>query len=237
MIICGAFLFVSWNAVLVLVLLGRTPPITPGAGGGPGGEEPGVELMDQGEADLGDVVADVLRMADTFEKRLEEQKKILRVIQSHRSLWGGGDRLQATPPNNMAVIPVLVMACNRPTVKRCLDKLLEYRPSTQRHPIIVSQDCGHVETAEVIRSYGSQVTHLQQPDLSDIAVKSEHRKFQGYYKISRHYRWALSQVLRTSGHKAVIIVEDDLEVTYHIPWVIPFKRWLDEGIGELLVLG
>ncbi|CAL8248318.1 unnamed protein product [Lota lota] len=214
LIICGAFLFVSWNAVLVLLLLGRTPPITPGAGGGPGGEEPGVELGAEGGAEIGDVVAGVLRMADTFEKELEEQKKILRVIQSHRSLWGGGGRLQATPslPPAMAVIPVLVMACNRPTVKRCLDRLLEYRPSAQLHPIIVSQDCGHVETAEVIRSYGNQVTHLQQPDLSDVAVRSEHRKFQGYYKISRHYRWALGQVLRTIGHEAVIIVEDDLEV-------------------------
>ncbi|KAG7276574.1 hypothetical protein CRUP_019624 [Coryphaenoides rupestris] len=154
-------------------------------------------------------------MANTFEAELEEQKKILREIQRHRSLWGEVGRRRATPSlrsPDMAVIPVLVMACNRPTVKRCLDKLLEYRPSAQRHPIIVSQDCGHAETAEVIGSYGTQVTHLRQPELSDVAVRTDHRKFQGYYKISRHYRWALGQVFRTLGHKTVIIVEDDLEV-------------------------
>lgn len=214
MIICGAFLFVSWNAVLVLLLLGRTPPITPGAGNGPGGGELGVELGTQRREELGDVVADVLRMANTFEAELAAQKKILREIQSHRSLWGLGGWRQVTPtlPSNKAIIPVLVMACNRPTVKRCLDKLLEYRPSAELHPIIVSQDCGHMETAEVIGSYGNQVTHLLQPDLSDVRIKVEHKKFQGYYKISRHYHWALDQVFRTLGHKAIVIVEDDLEV-------------------------
>ncbi|CAL8288749.1 unnamed protein product [Merluccius merluccius] len=169
LIICAAFLFVSWNAVLVLLLLGRTPAITPRAKGGLVGEEPGVELGTQPGAELGGVVADVLHMADMFEAELEEQKKILREIQSHRSLWGGG-------------------------------------------AAAVSQDCGHAETAEVIGSYGNRVTHLRQPDLSDVPVRADHRKFQGYYKISRHYRWALGQVFRTLGHKAVIIVEDDLEV-------------------------
>ncbi|KAE8289157.1 Alpha-1,3-mannosyl-glycoprotein 2-beta-N-acetylglucosaminyltransferase [Larimichthys crocea] len=85
------------------------------------------------------------------------------------------------------VIPILVIACNRVTVRRCLDKLLQHRPSAELHPIIVSQDCGHAETAE-------------------------HKKFQGYYKISRHYRWALNQVFKTLSHTSVVIVEDDLEV-------------------------
>jgi len=217
LIVCGAFLFVAWNAVLVLVLLGRTPPITPGSRGGLGGQEPGGELGTPESAELGDIVADVLRMANTFEAELEEQKKILREIQRHRSLWGEVGRRRATPSLHSPVIPVLVMACNRPTVKRCLDKLLEYRPSAQRHPIIVSQDCGHAETAEVIGSYGNQVTHLRQPELSDVAVRTDHRKFQGYYKISRHYRWALGQVFRTLGHETVVIVEDDLEVPADFP--------------------
>ncbi|NXM76879.1 MGAT1 acetylglucosaminyltransferase, partial [Serilophus lunatus] len=110
------------------------------------------------------------------------------------------------------VLPVLVLACDRSTVRRCLDKLLRYRPSERRFPVIVSQDCGHAETARVIESYGQAVAHIRQPDLSDIPVPPEHRKFQGYYKIARHYRWALGQVFRVFRYRAAIVVEDDLEV-------------------------
>lgn len=120
------------------------------------------------------------------------------------------DKLSSPSPE--AVIPILVIACDRVTVKRSLDKLIQYRPSPELHPIIVSQDCGHADTARVIGSYGEQLTHIRQPDLSDIRVRPEHRKFQGYYKISRHYRWALNQVFNKFSHSNVVIVEDDLEV-------------------------
>ena len=117
-----------------------------------------------------------------------------------------------TESSPQPVIPILVIACDRVTVRRSLDKLIQYRPSPELYPIIVSQDCGHAETARVIGSYGSQVTHISQPDRSDLPVRPEHRKFQGYYKIARHYRWALNQVFNTLGHSTVVIVEDDLEV-------------------------
>lgn len=200
-VLCGAFLFLTWNAVLVLLLRGRPPA---------GGERGGVA-----ESSAGNVVADVMRMADTFEAELERQKEILLQIKSRRSPRdpGGGAKAPVMPAvPRPPVIPILVIACNRVTVRRCLDKLLKLRPSAVLHPIIVSQDCGHAETAEVIRSYGGAVTHLKQPDLSDVVVAPQHRKFQGYYKISRHYRWALNQVFRTLGHTAAIVVEDDLEV-------------------------
>lgn len=160
-----------------------------------------------------DVVENVLQMANTFEAELEKQKEILLQIQSHHSLWktSNKDKPKAVAPAQ-PVLPILVIACNRVTVRRCLDKLLQHRPSAELYPIIVSQDCGHAETAEVIRSYGSQVTHLQQPDLSAIGVQPQHKKFQGYYKISRHYHWALNQVFKTLSHSAAVIVEDDLEV-------------------------
>ncbi|XP_055781673.1 alpha-1,3-mannosyl-glycoprotein 2-beta-N-acetylglucosaminyltransferase-like [Salvelinus fontinalis] len=199
-ILCGAFLFVAWNAIVVLYLWGR--PLS-------GREE---REMDGGRGGA-DLAGDLIHMAEAFEAELEMQRKILLQIQGHRSLWeqpneNGASRI--SPPQ--VVIPILVIACNRVTVKRCLDKLLEYRPSAELYPIIVSQDCGHAETAQVIGSYGSQVTHLKQPDLSDIAVRPEHKKFQGYYKISRHYRWALNQVFNSLSHSSVVIVEDDLEV-------------------------
>ncbi|XP_034730674.1 alpha-1,3-mannosyl-glycoprotein 2-beta-N-acetylglucosaminyltransferase a [Etheostoma cragini] len=205
LIFCGAFLFITWNAILVLLLWGRPSPSQPGETGGEHGEV--------AERPTNDMMGDVLRMADTFEAELEMQKEILMLIKNQKSLWEPSNKNgpKVVVPRQ-PVIPVLVIACDRVTVRRCLDKLLELRPSAELFPIIVSQDCGNAETAEVIRSYGNQVVHLKQPDLSDIAVRPEHKKFQGYYKISRHYRWALNQVFKTFFHSSVVIVEDDLEV-------------------------
>lgn len=111
------------------------------------------------------------------------------------------------------VAAVLVIACNRPTVKRCLDLLLQYRPSAKQFPIIVSQDCGHQPTADIIRSYGTQVSYIQQPDLSDVqGVPANMRSMMGYFKISRHYKWALGQAFDHMGYDTVLIVEDDIDI-------------------------
>ncbi|XP_062512127.1 alpha-1,3-mannosyl-glycoprotein 2-beta-N-acetylglucosaminyltransferase-like [Corticium candelabrum] len=85
----------------------------------------------------------------------------------------------------------------------------------EHHPIIVSQDCGHEQTAEVIRSYGNQIKFIQQPDLSPIVIDGhvKNKLLTGYYKISRHYKWALSQVFDVFNYKAVIVVEDDLDIS------------------------
>lgn len=205
LIICGTFLLITWNAVLLFLLWGRPLPSQ--------SDKPSQQQGNVAVNPTNDVMGDVLQMADTFAAELELQKNILLQIQNHKSLWmqTNRDKPKVVVPTQ-PVIAILVIACNRVTVRRCLDKLLQYRPSTELYPIIVSQDCGHAETAEVIRSYGKQVTHVQQPDLSDIVVKPQHKKFQGYYKISRHYHWALNYVFKTLSHSSVVIVEDDLEV-------------------------
>lgn len=41
--------------------------------------------------------------------------------------------------NNGPIIPVLVFACNRISVRNCLDDLVQYRPNAYQFPIIVSQ--------------------------------------------------------------------------------------------------
>ncbi|XP_076013253.1 alpha-1,3-mannosyl-glycoprotein 2-beta-N-acetylglucosaminyltransferase b [Genypterus blacodes] len=279
LILCGAFLFVAWNALLLLYLWGRPPVGRLGEGGG--AEPGGKEEWDWGRGKAGQVnlAGEVIRLAEEVEVQLETQKKLLKQIESHRAAWARqkdvGKRetdgakedhkketvlqLPETPvplednvdkkdqaeikdtqnhittgaPHSVqdseikdkldenklevsvaspVVIPILVIACDRVTVKRSLDRLIQYRPSPELFPIIVSQDCGHGETARVIGSYGEQVTHISQPDLSDIRVRPEHRKFQGYYKIARHYRWALNQVFNTFSQSTVVIVEDDLEV-------------------------
>lgn len=276
-ILCGAFLFVAWNALLLLYLWGRPPIGRLGEGGGaePGGkEEWGMGMERAGQVNLAE---EMIRLAEEVEVQLDTQKKLLKQIESHRSAWAQQEsvgkremdsvkevvvrpQLLKTPdfllndlnigpdteskrsqraewtaapsshpkdsqeklqnaeltspaPSPEPIIPILVIACDRVTVKRSLDKLIQYRPSAELYPIIVSQDCGHAETARVIGSYGDQVMHIRQPDLSDIRVRPEHRKFQGYYKIARHYRWALSQVFTTLSQSTVVVVEDDLEVS------------------------
>jgi len=111
------------------------------------------------------------------------------------------------------VIPVLLFACNRVSVSKALDELISYRTDKEKYPIIVSQDCGHKETANVIASYGDQIISIKQPDLSEPVVPAKEKKFRGYFKIARHYGWALNQTLNVMGYKQVIIVEDDLEVS------------------------
>nr|XP_061808956.1 alpha-1,3-mannosyl-glycoprotein 2-beta-N-acetylglucosaminyltransferase b isoform X2 [Nerophis lumbriciformis] len=216
LILCSAFLFVAWNALLLLYLWGRPPIGRLGEGGGtePGGNEEWGLI--RGKGSRSNLAGEVIRLAEEVEIQLETQKQLLKQIESHRSapVKKDGDdvktsTLVVTPE---VIIPILVIACDRVTVKRSLDRLIQYRPSQELYPIIVSQDCGHAETAGVIGSYGDRVTHIKQPDLSDIRVRPEHRKFQGYYKIARHYRWALNQVFKTFSQSTVVIVEDDLEV-------------------------
>lgn len=290
LILCSAFLFVAWNALLLLYLWGRPPIGRLGEGGGaePGGKEEWGGS--RGKGAQVNLAGEVIRLAEEVEIQLETQKKLLKQIESHRAVWARqkdvgkremddtknvkqeivhlplkhpfplkdsvDDSVQtevqhtqkpvqtvateleqqgieinediennkletsAAPPE--VIIPILVIACDRVTVKRSLDRLIQYRPSPELHPIIVSQDCGHSETARVIGSYGDQVTHIRQPDLSDIRVRPEHRKFQGYYKIARHYRWALNQVFNTFSHSTVVIVEDDLEVS--TPKCLPYSH-------------
>lgn len=109
------------------------------------------------------------------------------------------------------IIPVLVFACNRISVRNCLDDLIKYRPNANQFPIIVSQDCNDEPTKNVIESY-KDVTLIRQPDQSDIFVLPKEKKFKGYYKIARHYGWALNSTFK-AGFDYVIIVEDDLNVS------------------------
>ncbi|XP_075166951.1 alpha-1,3-mannosyl-glycoprotein 2-beta-N-acetylglucosaminyltransferase [Haematobia irritans] len=149
--------------------------------------------------------------------------------------------------NNQPVIPVLVFACNRVSISKCLDNLIKYRPNTEQFPIIVSQDCGDEATRNVILSYDQQVSLIEQPDQSDIFVPPKEKKFKGYYKIARHYGWALNHTF-SKGYEFVIIVEDDLNVapdffeyflgTHHLLkqdsslWCV--SAWNDNGKANLI---
>ncbi|KAG7199870.1 hypothetical protein KM043_014319 [Ampulex compressa] len=151
-------------------------------------------------------------------------------------------------PDGSPIIVVLVFSCDRVTVDRCLDQLIRLRPSAEQFPIVVSQDCDHQPTADVIAGYKDQVLHIRQPDQSDIKIPPKEKKFKGYFKIARHYGWALNYVFFNLKYETVIIVEDDLDVapdffeyflgTYPLLvldsslWCV--SAWNDNGKSELV---
>ncbi|XP_033725475.1 alpha-1,3-mannosyl-glycoprotein 2-beta-N-acetylglucosaminyltransferase-like isoform X1 [Pecten maximus] len=151
---------------------------------------------------------------------------------------------------NSVILPILMIACDRVSVSRSLDQLLKYRTSPERFPIIVSQDCGHQATSDVIQKYvvSDNIIHIKQPDLSEIELPWPKKKFSGYYKIARHYKWALNQIFHHFNHSAVIIVEDDLDIspdffeyfaaTYPIltsdPSLWCVSAWNDNGKGGMV---
>lgn len=159
-------------------------------------------------------VKDVQKVYDTLEKAKSINENLPKVPLSQTTLKSKEEESTNKDNVNQAtILPIIVFSCNRPeAVRRCLDGLLKHRPDPNKFPIIVSQDCGHAATAQTIQSYGSQVTHIQQPDLSEPDVPPQENKFRGYFKISRHYLWGLKQIFRTLNHTAVIIVEDDLDI-------------------------
>lgn len=111
------------------------------------------------------------------------------------------------------VIGIVVISCNRPlAIQRSLNGMLKYRPSSKQFPIVVSQDCGDVKTAQAISKFGNTVRHIRQPDLSEPDVPANMKQFAGYYKIARHFKWALTQMFEKMGYNTVLIVEDDLDI-------------------------
>lgn len=64
-------------------------------------------------------------------------------------------------PDGSPVIAILVVSCNRITVDRCLSQLVKLRPSKEQFPIVVSQDCDHRPTADVVARYGDQLLHIK----------------------------------------------------------------------------
>ena len=57
---------------------------------------------------------------------------------------------------------------------------------------------------------------IKNPDQSEITNQKDGKVIQphlrGYFKISRHYKWALEQVFMTNSFESVIITEDDLNI-------------------------
>ncbi|XP_073964969.1 alpha-1,3-mannosyl-glycoprotein 2-beta-N-acetylglucosaminyltransferase [Choristoneura fumiferana] len=197
----------------------------------------------------------IMQLERKLDNQLVESGKLLERVKDH--LKNKQDSASKQLENNMAfveedpVLPVLVIACNRITVKRCLENLIKFRPDKETFPIIVSQDCDHEPTYQVIESFTQDdptITVVKQPDQSVIPLERAKVKFRGYYNIARHYKFALDHVFVKLGHEAVIIVEDDLDISsdfyeYFLgtfpllnsdPSIWCVSAWNDNGKKELV---
>lgn len=170
----------------------------------------------QQEAHAGEVRSDIELGENNNDgkknKKKEDEFANGEVIDEHTPVKNDHDHNKHHPSyvysDEDSVIAVLVFVCDRPSIKRSLDKLFAYRPSEKKFPIIVSQDCGsHVATTQVLQSYEDRIVHIKQPDLSEISVPPKEKKMQGYFKIARHYGWALNYTFNILNHENVIIVE------------------------------
>ena len=146
------------------------------------------------------------------DKRIEKEVLSTKmVIRTLANVVSNNKRAAITSSKFNYKIGILVIACNRPSVSRCLDQIFELKPQNIDIPVVVSQDCGHAETESVIKSYGNKLTLYKQPDLSDVKGVPDHMQhFMGYYKISRHYKFALQQAFKDPKVDSVIVIEDDL---------------------------
>ncbi|KAL8118242.1 hypothetical protein AgCh_015962, partial [Apium graveolens] len=110
------------------------------------------------------------------------------------------------------VAAVVVMACNRADyLERTIKSVLKYQePVASKYPLFVSQDGTNTDVKRKALSY-NQLTYMQHLDFEPVRTERP-GEIIAYYKIARHYKWALDQLFIQHNFSRVIILEDDMEI-------------------------
>ncbi|KAF8020772.1 hypothetical protein BT93_G1257 [Corymbia citriodora subsp. variegata] len=110
------------------------------------------------------------------------------------------------------VAAVVVMACNRADyLERTIKSILKYQNAVaSKFPLFVSQDGSDPQVRKKALSY-DQLTHMQHLD-SKLVQTERPGELIAYYKIARHYKWALDKLFHEYKFSRVIILEDDMEI-------------------------
>uniref|UniRef100_A0A0R3RG53 Alpha-1,3-mannosyl-glycoprotein 2-beta-N-acetylglucosaminyltransferase n=1 Tax=Elaeophora elaphi TaxID=1147741 RepID=A0A0R3RG53_9BILA len=119
-------------------------------------------------------------------------------LQRVRNALNEGDHLE---------IVILVIACKR------FEALKEHLESLQnlqgpKIPIVVSLDCNDDAIRNLVLSAGPNVTLIENPDQSSFNLTKHERKYEGYYRIARHYHFALDYVFSILRYQSAIITEE-----------------------------
>ncbi|KAL2346003.1 hypothetical protein Fmac_000003 [Flemingia macrophylla] len=110
------------------------------------------------------------------------------------------------------VAAVVIMACNRADyLERTITSVLKYqRLISSRYPLFVSQDGSNPDVKSKALSY-DQLSYMQHLDFEPVQAERPGELI-AYYKIARHYKWALDQLFYKHNFSRVIILEDDMEI-------------------------
>ncbi|XP_071679141.1 alpha-1,3-mannosyl-glycoprotein 2-beta-N-acetylglucosaminyltransferase isoform X1 [Lolium perenne] len=110
------------------------------------------------------------------------------------------------------VAAVVIMACNRPDyLQRTVESILKYQKTVaSKFPLFISQDGTNGEVKKKALSY-TQITFMQHVDLEPVRTERP-GELTAYYKIAKHYKWALDALFIKHNFDRVIILEDDMEI-------------------------
>ncbi|XP_052879219.1 alpha-1,3-mannosyl-glycoprotein 2-beta-N-acetylglucosaminyltransferase isoform X2 [Gossypium arboreum] len=110
------------------------------------------------------------------------------------------------------VAAVVIMACNRADyLERTVASVLKYQSSVaSKYPLFVSQDGSDPRVKTKALSY-KELTYMQHIDYDPVHTDRPGELI-AYYKIARHYKWALDELFYKHNFDRVIILEDDMEI-------------------------
>ncbi|KAM1031471.1 hypothetical protein TB2_034701 [Malus domestica] len=161
-------------------------------------------LIDQISLQQGQIVS-----LEEEKQRLEQECGQLKVLVQELERKGLGRLIDK---NQVPVAAVVIMACNRADyLERTVKSVLKYQSSVaSKFPLFVSQDGSHPAVKQKALSY-DQLTYMQHLDYEPVHAERPGELI-AYYKIARHYKWALDGLFYKHNFNRVIILEDDMEI-------------------------
>ncbi|XP_021811501.1 alpha-1,3-mannosyl-glycoprotein 2-beta-N-acetylglucosaminyltransferase [Prunus avium] len=161
-------------------------------------------LIDQISLQQGQIVS-----LEEEKQRLEQECGQLKVLVQELERKGLGRLIDK---EQVPVAAVVIMACNRADyLERTVKSILKYQSSVaSKFPLFVSQDGSHPAVKEKALSY-DQLTYMQHLDYEPVHTDRPGELI-AYYKIARHYKWALDGLFYKHNFSRVIILEDDMEI-------------------------
>ncbi|XP_042978550.1 alpha-1,3-mannosyl-glycoprotein 2-beta-N-acetylglucosaminyltransferase-like [Carya illinoinensis] len=163
-------------------------------------------LIDQISMQQGRITATISEERKRQEQECGQLKVLVKELE-RKGLQEFTDKVQ------VPVAAVVIMACNRADyLERTIKSILKYQSSVAlKFPLFVSQDGSAPDVKSKALSY-DQLTYMQHLDYKPVQTV-RHGELVAYYKIARHYKWALDELFYKHNCSRVIILEDDMEIS------------------------